>query len=69
MSQSNIVAFFHCKQCIDGGRKDRLDVGLLDEQTLRVWCARCQTTVGDFPLAIPIAPRCDICGQTGPHHH
>jgi hypothetical protein len=63
------VAFFHCKQCIESGRKDRLDVGLLDEHTLRVWCTRCQTAVGDFPLAIPITPRCDICGESGPHEH
>jgi hypothetical protein len=73
MSESGIIAHLHCKTCINLKRRDRLSVGLLNPQVIRVWCERCGIPVGDLPLAISMQPRCDVCGEAVsdglPHVH
>lgn len=67
---SDIISYIHCTNCITNERKDRLEVGLTDPFTLRVWCSRCSSLVSDFTLARAIMPRCDVCGEPiiGPNH-
>jgi hypothetical protein len=66
---SGIVSYMHCRRCTEKGRAGRYNVGLVDQWTLRVWCERCQTKVGDFMLMNAIQPRCDVCGEVaGPDH-
>jgi ribosomal protein S27E len=65
----DILSFIHCKSCIEKRRKDKLEIGLTDPFTLRVWCVRCNKLTADFTMAEPIIPRCDICGEEiGPGH-
>jgi hypothetical protein len=59
--RSEIVSFMHCGRCIrERGRAGIYEVGLVDEWTLRVWCSVCDNLVGDFDLANPMEPRCDM---------
>lgn len=67
---SGILAYIHCRRCVTlNQKKNRLEVGLLSPTILRVWCSACELPVGDFTLAVPLQPRCDICGElAGPNH-
>jgi hypothetical protein len=69
--QSGIQAFVECGKCIEASRRSKLYLGLIDEETLRVWCVACNTRVVDLKLARPVALRCDICGEplTEGHRH
>jgi hypothetical protein len=60
---SGILSYMRCRKCVSTGRKDRLSAGLVDPTTMRLWCSTCESKVADFPLAIRIEPRCDICGE------
>lgn len=70
-SSSGIVSFVHCRDCTIAGSPSRLEVGLVDQKTLRVWCKTCDHKLADLPLAQPMALRCDICGGpiTKGHKH
>lgn len=65
-----IQAYFHCKNCMEQGLQDRIDVGLSDPQTITVRCQKCDSDVGHFKLAEPMPwGICGTCGKPlGPGH-
>jgi len=55
--------YFHCKSCLQEGRKDSLEVGLVDSSTLGVHCSTCDKPVGQFPLVNKMPMICGACGM------
>jgi hypothetical protein len=68
--KSKIMAYIHCSHCVREGRSEDVNVGLISETTLRVWCNTHQLPVYDFDLREAIPVKCDMCGdEVKPGHH
>lgn len=60
---SKIISFMACRRCTEQDKRTRISAGLIDPYTLRLWCDRHNMLIAEFTLAIPVTPRCDICGE------
>lgn len=67
---SDMKVYFHCKTCLQEGRKDHLEVGLINSSTLGVHCSTCDTPVGTFALTDKFPMICGVCGVdvNSPNH-
>jgi len=67
---SGIIAFMACVRCAEENGPFRIQAGLINPYTLRLWCRRHDLLIADFTLMTPLVPRCDVCDEEilGPGH-